>query len=116
MIIEKISEIAEKEHFVCSDKLLDKALKILIEKRIRVVSPFDARRIYYHICPVIEDGEKKGFEVTYTPETDDWMCDCQFEVFRADRNHICSHILAALVFREEMIKDGKKEGTDDKKV
>jgi len=101
MLQDELKALFGKE-FDFSDKVALKAARIITEKRIRAISREDARRFYWHICPYIADGENKGNEPAYTKETDDWICNCPFEVFRTDRRKICSHILAAMYVKHRV--------------
>jgi len=95
-----MKELLIKHGFVCSESVIKKANEMV--KRTKLVSPLDARGLHFHICPTIEDGEKSGYDVTYLRHCKEWICDCRHEVYRVDREHICSHILAALCYFEEM--------------
>lgn len=101
-LFEKLEKIKDKYDFECSNSVIRKAERIITENRIKLVSPLDAYNLYFHVCPTITDTQKKGYEVRYKPRVDDWSCDCRHEVFRVDHAKICSHILAAIAFWEEM--------------
>jgi len=93
-----------RPEYAYSESVINKAIAIFNDNRIRLVSPADSRGVHFHICPLIEDSQKKGYDVVYLHEVDEWICDCRHEVYRKDRKSICSHILAAMHFWKELKK------------
>jgi hypothetical protein len=102
--IEEDLKKIRKDGYSFSSSIINKAIAIYSQNRVKLVSPPDARGIRFHICPVIEDTQKKGYEVVYLHEVDEWMCDCRHEVYRTDRSNICSHILVSMYFWKELNK------------
>jgi hypothetical protein len=107
MDITEYFNVAREKGYTFSNKvggIEDKTKRILEDKRIRLVSPLDSRNIHFHVCPVIEDDEKRGFEITYLRQVDEWICTCRHEVYRVKREELCSHILASMYFWSELTK------------
>lgn len=91
-----MQSIIDSNKFVVSPSIIDKAIRLITNKKVSLVSEIaNVRKIHFHICPEYEDGTKVGFATSYHIELNDWSCTCRFEIFRADSNKVCSHILAS---------------------